>query len=113
MSRRKTSHSRHKGRRRTLFLPALLLATAFLSQTVLQVIQLGRENSQLRAKYDSQEQAMEDSRKVRAQLDVIARETKKLALAGNGNAQLIVARLERQGVSINPSADSASSQATR
>ena len=45
---------------------------------------------------------MENSKKLRDQLDGLARETQLLANKGNAGARLIVDELKKRGITINP-----------
>lgn len=83
----------------------LLLVGAFLILTGFQTLQLARETGRLVSTKSQQENAVEESRKVRVQLDALARGTKELADAGNRNARRILSQLESQGVRVNLSSD--------
>ncbi len=80
----------------------LLLALALALWFGFQSFQLVNERGLLRTAHANQEQTVQTATKLRAQLDGIARETKKLADAGNPNAKLLVDELQKRGVTINP-----------
>ena len=96
-----------------IFLPVFLLGVAFLVLTGFQLVQLKRERNLLAEILANQEQSVKKKKKVREQLEVIAQGTKMLAIAGNENAQKIVAGLQRQGVNIRLSKDSTLPQSSR
>ncbi len=64
--------------------------------------QLLRERDSLDAARSSQERPMENSKKLRDQLDGLARETQLLANKGNAGAKLVVDELKKRGITINP-----------
>jgi hypothetical protein len=86
-----------------MFVPVLVLALAFVGWTGFQMLMLIREADALKSLQAGQEQAVQQSGKLRNGLDAIARETLKLADGGNPNARLIVDELRKRGVTINPS----------
>ena len=87
--------------RRGMFVPVLVLALAFVGWTGFQMLMLMRESDALKSSQAGQEQAVQQSGKLRNGLDAIARETLKLADGGNANARLIVDELRKRGVTIN------------
>lgn len=93
---------------RSVFLPLVLLAAAVVAWTGFQTLQLWRERDALAATRLSQERPLENSKKLREQLDTIAKETQLLANKGNAGARLIVDELKKRGVTINPEAPPAS-----
>ena len=94
-------------RRRSPFVPLLLLTVALLSWATFQTVQLVRERRDLRAAHTNQEQQMQQATKMRAQLDGLARSTAELAAKGNVNAGTIVQELAKRGITINLSPPSA------
>jgi len=85
-------------------LPLLLVIIASIVWSAFQTTQLYKERQNLKTLYDNQEQIVTNAKKMRAQLDVIAAGTKRLADQGNANAQLIVQQLAKNGININPNA---------
>ena len=97
---RMNSQSQEGGR--SYFIPLLLVAVALLIWTGFQTTQLLRERKYLKAVLTEQSPTVEQSQKLRAQLDSIAKGTLQLADQGNSNAKIIVEELRRRGVTINP-----------
>ena len=98
---RKDSQSEEGGR--SYFIPLLLIAIALVIWTGFQTTQLLRERKYLKAVLNDQSPTVEQSQKLRAQLDSIAKGTLQLANQGNSNAKTIVEELRKRGVTINPS----------
>lgn len=94
---------------RSAFAPVLLLAVALIALLLFQMTQLVRERTNLAQSKANQEQPVEESRALRAQLDGIAADTARLAEQGNANAQRVVEQLRQRGITIN--ADSAAASA--
>ena len=92
------------GDARSPFLPLLLLTIALLLWVGFQTTQLWRERSNLQTVRANQEAPIEQSTKLRSQLDSIARRTAELAGQGNTGARTIVEELRKRGITINPSA---------
>jgi hypothetical protein len=87
---------------RSVFWPLLIFGVATASWSGFQAHQLVQEHDALKKLHANQEALVQNSIKLRAQLDGIAADTQRLADAGNANAQLIVNELRRRGVTINP-----------
>jgi hypothetical protein len=87
---------------RSVFWPLLIFGVATASWSGFQAYQLVQEHDALKKLHANQEALVQNSIKLRAQLDGIAADTQRLADAGNANAQLIVNELRRRGVTINP-----------
>lgn len=87
---------------RSVFWPLLILGVAIASWSGFQAYQLIQEHDALKKLHASQEALVQNSVKLRAQLDGIAADTQRLANSGNANAQIIVNELRRRGVTINP-----------
>jgi hypothetical protein len=85
-------------------LPLLLVTIALIAWAAFQTTQLYKERQNLKVAYDNQEQVVVNAKKMRAQLDVIAAGTKRLADRGNTNAQFVVQQLAKNGININPDA---------
>ena len=79
-----------------------LLTLAFVAWLSFQAFQQIRERSTLQSVRAAQDPTIEQARRLRAQLDTIARKTLELAQQGNAGAALIVEELARRGVTINP-----------
>ena len=86
------------------FIPLLMFAVTITAWFAFQSVQLWREREALATAHAGQEKTLEEARKLRAQLDQLARGTATLAEQGNANAKLIVDELRRRGVTINPNA---------
>ena len=95
-SRRLTEHMR------SVFLPWLLLALAFVVWLGFQSYQLVSERQQLKMLRASQDANLEGANKVRGSLDALATRTAKLDGEGNATAHVIVEELRKRGVTINP-----------
>jgi uncharacterized protein YoxC len=86
---------------RSYFIPLLLIAIALVIWTGFQTIQLFKERKYLSTVIADQAKTVDQSQKLRAQLDSIAKTTLQLAKQGNPNAKLIVEELRKRGVTIN------------
>ena len=87
-----------------LGLLALVVLTQ-LVQGVHEVVRLTGQREDLQLLHTSQERALEEGKKVRAQLDALAGGTARLADQGNPNARALVEKLKAQGISLKaPSA---------
>jgi hypothetical protein len=103
-------HSRHSRNRteaagqasRSVFVPALLLALAFVLWLAFQAVQLVREQQQLSIATANLRSQVQVATKLRSALDALATSTAKLAADGNANARVIVDELRKRGVTINP-----------
>ena len=92
--------TRERGER-SAFIPLLILALAVAGWGAFQLTQLLRERDSLDVARTNQERPMENSKKLRDQLDGIARETQLLANKGNAGAKLIVDELKKRGITIS------------
>jgi hypothetical protein len=99
---RNASLTRRERRERSPFIPFLILALAVTGWAAFQMTQLLRERDSLETARSNQERPMENSKKLRDQLDGLARETQLLANKGNAGARLIVDELKKRGITINP-----------
>ena len=86
-----------------------LLSLALVLWFGFQALQAWNEREALQAARASQEDTVPAAIRLRGQLDAVARETRKLADAGNANARLLVDELQRRGVTIDPNAPAAPS----
>jgi len=84
------------------FVPILILVFVGLAWPSFQFYQLIVEKQAFATIYANQTKQFDDSTKLRAALDGIARETALLAAKGNAGAKLIVDELARRGVTIDP-----------
>ena len=82
--------------------PVLVLALAVLVAIGYQTFNLVREHSQLQTARTLQTTPYEQARRMRAQLDGIARRTYELAQQGNPGASAIVEQLARRNIRIQP-----------
>ena len=87
---------------RSYFIPLLLIAIALVIWAGFQTTQLLRERKYLKTVLTDQSPTVEQSQKLRGQLDSIAKGTLQLANQGNSNAKIIVEELRKRGVTINP-----------
>lgn len=97
---RMDSQSQEGGK--SYFIPLLLIAIALVIWTGFQTTQLLRERRYQKAVLNEQSPTVEQSKKLRNQLDSIAKGTLKLADQGNSNAKIIVEELRKRGITINP-----------
>lgn len=89
---------------RSPFIPILLLALVLLTQLVFQLIQLRSERNALGELTANQQTPLEESQRMRTQLEGIAADTARLADQGNANAKAVIDELRRRGITINPDA---------
>jgi hypothetical protein len=82
--------------------PVLVLALGVLLAIGYQTFNLVREHSQLQNARTLQQGPYEQARRMRTQLEGIARRTQELAQQGNPGASAIVEQLARRGVRIQP-----------
>ncbi|MGI9330072.1 MAG: hypothetical protein ACR2QB_05095 [Gammaproteobacteria bacterium] len=85
----------------SLFAPLFLMLSSLLAMAGFETYQLWTDEQSLESLRIGQEGALEESRRVRAQLQAIARGTAELAAAGNENAQRVVDSLESQGFTLS------------
>lgn len=83
------------------FIPILGLILVLLVVIGFQTFIFYTDKELIEAAKKNQDPTFVESKKIRLQLDSIARETARLAKAGNPNAQTIVQQLKLQGVTIN------------
>ncbi len=80
--------------------PVVLICLAFFVITAFQAQQMLRERANLAAIQAAQMPAMEQGQKLRAQLDLLAGETVRLAEAGNQGAKEVVDQMQKLGVTM-------------
>jgi hypothetical protein len=86
---------------RNAFVPMLITSITLVLWFGFQTYQLLQEKNNLGILAANQEAVHKNSEKMRAQLEVLASGTSKLAQQGNANAQQIVSALAQRGVTIN------------
>lgn len=89
---------------RWLLLPVLVLAVALFGMVGVQSVELIRQQEALVALRATQESAVQQSMKMRQQLQAIAGQTARLAQEGDAAAVTIVEELRRAGIAVNPPA---------
>ncbi len=87
-----------------MFVPLVLIVATLLLMVGFQSVQLMREHDLLETRIANQAGPLEEAKKIRMQLDSIAKSTAQLAAQGNANAQRMVEELKRNGITINPNA---------
>jgi hypothetical protein len=96
--------ARDPAERSRVYLPVVLLATAFFLMVGFQTSQLIREHDNLVTMRASQEATLQQAVKLRQQLDTLVGKTAQLADEGDPGARSIVDDLRRQGITIKPPA---------
>ena len=81
---------------------AFIIVITLLVMVVFQIIQINNERKMLKNIKVSQEGSIQESKKLRAQLDSIASNTARLAIQGNPNAKIIIEELRKRGITVNP-----------
>jgi hypothetical protein len=90
-----------------ILFPMTLLALVVFISMAFQSIQVFRDRAALHQARIQQDKPVEDVRKLQAQLEALATGTLKLAEKGDKNAQGIIDRLKKLGVTVGqPKADS-------
>lgn len=102
------THSRSSVLTHSAFWPLVVFGLGTVSWSGFQAYQLVQEHAALTKLLANQETLVQNSVKLRAQLDGIAGDTQRLANEGNANAQAIVNELRRRGVTISPDSPPAS-----
>ena len=87
------------GSRLLLVLLAVVIVTQLI-QAVHELVRLTGQREDLQALRAAQERGLEEVKKVRTQLDVLAGGTARLADQGNPNARALVEKLKAQGISL-------------
>lgn len=85
------------------YLPLFLLALAMITNFGFQTSSLVNEADQLKTAISSQDAALEEGKKVRAQLAEIAKQALALANAGNENAAILIKAMGKKGINIKAS----------
>ena len=82
-----------------LWLLALVILTQAV-QGVHELVRLTGQREDLQLMHASQDRALEEAKKVRAQLEALAGGTARLADQGNPNARALVEKLKTQGIGL-------------
>ena len=77
-----------------------IVVMTLLVMVVFQRIQISNEHKILQNTKSSQEGSLQESRKLRAQLNSIASQTAQLAAQGNPNAKIIIEELRKRGITV-------------
>jgi hypothetical protein len=88
----------------SLALPVALLAIGFLTAIGFQTVQLMRDRSNLANVYAGQQNAVEQTLRLRNSVDSFAGETASLAQQGDAPAKQVVDTLRSQNITIRPPA---------
>lgn len=88
----------------SLAIPVALLSVGFLAAIGFQTVQLMRDRSNLANVYSGQQNAVEQTLRLRNSVDAFAGETATLAQQGDGPAKQVVETLRNQNITIRPPA---------
>ena len=91
----------------SLALPVALLSIGFLAAIGFQTVQLVRDRGNLANVYAGQENAVEQTLRLRNSVDAFAGETATLAQQGDGPAKQVVETLRNLNITIRPPASPA------
>ncbi|MBI2211447.1 MAG: hypothetical protein HYV05_14150 [Deltaproteobacteria bacterium] len=86
--------------RRPSRLPLILTIASLLVWFGFQTVQLVVERGNLSLVKGNLEAPMQESQKVRAQLEAVINKTAELAKQGNANAKMVIEELEKRGIPI-------------
>ena len=78
-----------------------LVVFSWCAWMVFQTVQLVRERSHLTQLKVNQETALQETSKMRTQIEAIARDTANLAAEGNVSAQRMIAELKKRGFKVD------------
>jgi hypothetical protein len=92
---------------RSAFVPLLLALLALLATFGWQTSVLLGDREALQAAHAGQQQTVDNAGKLRGSLDGLAADTQRLADGGNSSAALLVAELNKRGITINSGAAAA------
>ncbi|MER2519881.1 MAG: hypothetical protein ABTQ34_04235 [Bdellovibrionales bacterium] len=84
-----------------LLLPLTMVSCAVLGLLAFNTVQIVQGHGALKQVISQQDKPLEEAKKIESQLTALALGTKKLADAGNGNAQGIVEAMQKAGITIN------------
>ena len=85
-------------------LPLILVVLSLFLLLAFQTYQAIRDRNALSNLRASQEQTVQESMKLRHQLETLAGDTAQLAADGDASAQAIVDQMKKQGIALNPPA---------
>ncbi|MGH8228676.1 MAG: hypothetical protein ACREU3_12390 [Steroidobacteraceae bacterium] len=88
-------------KRRSPFVPLLLIGLALLGWTVFQTEELISEHHTLAQLHTAQDREVAQSQRLRASLDTLASDTQRLADQGDAGAKVIVEQLKKRGITIH------------
>lgn len=90
-----------KRRKRSIFLPLVLVAGVVALSLLNDVYQRFQRMAVLQERVDGLENAVADANRVRQQFDTLAKGVAVLADGGNANARVILAQLNKAGVKVD------------
>lgn len=85
----------------SLFIPLMIISLALVLMMGGQVFQELKERQVLQGQLERQKSSLSEAKKVRGQLDSIAKQTFQLSLSGNKNASQIVDKMKKAGFTFN------------
>ena len=88
-------------RYQTPFLPILLLGCTVLAWTLFKTTELRAQRNALAVVYRAQSKQLQTSRKIRAALNRLAIDVKRLSGTGDPGARIIVQQLKQRGITIH------------
>lgn len=88
--------------RDSLAIPVFLLALALLLMTAFQLSDLLHNRDMLRQRLSELDKPLQESARIKAQVEAVARGAAQLAQQGNSNAQAILDQLRQAGITVNP-----------
>lgn len=86
---------------RHILFPLTLVSAAVLGLLAFNAFQIVQSHEALKLVISQQDKPIEESKKIETQLSALALGTKRLADAGNSNAQGIVEAMQKSGITIN------------
>jgi len=86
---------------RSPFVPMTLMVLTLVLMMGFQMFQALKERRVLRDRFEQQVSTLQEAKKVRAQLDTIAKQTYQLSVKGNQNAAKIVEQMKKAGFTFN------------
>jgi hypothetical protein len=102
MSERREGRTAESRAERSFALPVAITAAALFLLVLFQTIQLIRERDTLGELRTAQEPTVQESVKLRSQLETLAGKTAQLANDGDASAKTIVEQMRRQGINMTP-----------
>lgn len=85
-----------------ILVPITLIGLVVFISVAFQATQVFRDRETLHQIKTQQDKPLEDTRRLQAQLTALAQGTLKLAQEGDKNAQAIIDRLKKAGVTVTP-----------